>query len=193
MTKRPKQKAKSQKTGPQAAPGSKRDEAKIAARVIAEMEAASGRLVVPEMLVQASRNTKHPLHHRFLWGKDGEAKAAHLHRLDIARSIISSVRVVITTSTHKITSIGYVRDPALPPRESGYVSVARLRTEADNAEEAILFEVNRAVAALERARELAAALDLMVEFQAAWDGAQRLYTRIRKGRAKQHTEERPTA
>lgn len=161
-------------------------ESEIVARVIASMEKETGRLVVPETLVRAARNKNHPLHHKFPWD---DAKAAHQHRLDIARAIITSVRVVITTSTQKITSVGYVRDPALPSNESGYVSVARLRTEADNAEDALHTEVTRIIAALERAKELAAALNMMPEFEAAWSGALQLHARLRKGRAKSQTTE----
>lgn len=151
------------------------------AQVIADMEEKTGRLVVPETLVRAARNPKHPLHHKFQWN---DAKAAHEQRIDTARAIITSVRVVITTSTQKIVSVGYVRDPALPSNQSGYVSVARLRTEADNAEDALLTEVTRVIAALERAKELAAALNLVAEFETAWSGALQLHARLRKGRAK---------
>jgi len=159
--------------------------ATITARVIAEMEKKSGRNVVPDVLVRAARNPKHPLHHRFIWD---DAIAGHKHRLATAATIISSVRVVTTVGTLRITSVGYVRDPTLPPNESGYVSVARLRTERDNAEEHILYEVGQVVAHLERAKEIAFALGMTAEFEAAWSAAQQLQTRIRKGSAKARAE-----
>jgi|GEM_PF-3052225 hypothetical protein len=167
-----------------------RASASVAAQVIAAMERKTGRNVVPATLVREAQNPKHPLHHRFEWD---DSIAAHKHRLDIAQKIISSVRVVTTHGTIKISSVGYVRDPTLPPDVAGYVSVARLRTEREHAEETILYEVGQVVAHLERARELAFALDMAAEFDAAWSGAQQLQSRLRKGAARGRAEIRTGA
>lgn len=167
-----------------------RQSANVAAQVIAAMERKSGRNIVPAVLVREAQNPKHPLHHRFEWD---DSVAAHRHRLDTAASIISSVRVVTTVGKLKIVSVGYVRDPTLPPDVAGYVSVARLRTERENAEETVVYEVSQVVAHLERARELAFALDMTKEFEAAWNAAQQLQARLRRGSARGRVEIRAGA
>jgi len=141
-----------------------------------------------EELVRVSKSPKHPLHKEFLWSN--QAKAASLWRLDKAREIIASVRVVVSTSTQRITSVAYVRDPRSPPNKQGFVSVVKLRGDRDYAQEALDLEVIRVKADLERAREFAAAVDLIEEFEAALASITRLHSsgRSRKGPPAQRLE-----
>ena len=157
----------------------------IAAKVVADLERRTGRNVSPADLVREAQNKSHPLHHRFIWD---DAVAGHKHRLATAAAIISSIRVVTKVGKLRYSSVCYVRDPQLPADVSGYVAVARLRTERENAEDVILHEVGQVVAHLERAREIANVLDMVEEFEAAWNAAQRLQSRIRKGPAKARAE-----
>jgi len=142
--------------------------------------------VTAERLVQAARNPKHPLHGDFEWD---DKKASHLYRLDQARAIIAKVRIVMEHK--KIAVVGYVRDPRAPAHEQGYVSVARIKDERTLCEEIMMAEVVRAQGALERCREIAAALDLEEEADAALSQALRLKSRIRRGPPT--IEDRPSA
>jgi len=152
---------------------------KIKVQAIKELESKEGK-VTPQELVDAARNKNHPLHNDFEWD---DKKAAQKHRLDTARAIIASVRVVITTETRKINCPGYARDPEAAPNEQGYVSIVRLRDNREMAEEALLAEVGRVQSILERAEEFAHALELEREYAAALDAALTLKSRIRRGQA----------
>jgi hypothetical protein len=158
---------------------------KIRMQAIKELEDRHGR-VTAERLVQEARSKTHPLHKDFRWD---DKDAAYHDRLNTARQIISSVRVIITHSRKKISSVAYVRDPSLEPNEQGYVSVSKLRTERESALEAILSEVSRVQSILERAQELAFALDLQDEFAEALAAATTLKSRLRRGPALEPLEE----
>ena len=122
----------------------------------------------------------HPLHGEFVWN---DRAAAHKHRIDAARRIIASVRVIVTTTTKKVSCVGYVRDPVAAPRQ-GYVSVARLRTEREAAREALVAEIARVQSTLERAKELAAGLEVDADFQESLAGAMDFSARMRRGLAR---------
>lgn len=158
---------------------------KIKLAAVRALENNRGR-VTPEALVRASKKSTHPLHKEFLWGK--EHIAAHKWRIEFAREIIASVRVSTTRADQTISTIGYIRDPEAKPNMQGYVSMPRLRTEQENAEEALLVEVARVQSCLERAREIAAFLELEPEFEAALLSALELTARMRRGPALRRVE-----
>lgn len=157
-------------------------DAKTRAQCIRMLER-DGRLTAQE-LVNAARDRKHPMHSDFTWN---DREAGEQHRLNQARGFIAGVRVLVTTSTKRITAVGYVRDPEAAPAP-GYVSVVRLRTERDVAEDALTAEMARLQSILERTRELAAALELEEEHQLAFDAVTALSSRMRRGR---HGDNRP--
>jgi hypothetical protein len=126
---------------------------------IRALEEKYGRVWAEDM-VEESRNPSHPLHTEFLW--NNEAKAAHEYRLDVARTLINSVRVEITRGKVKISTIGYVRDPNT---DKGYISIDHVRTEQETCAEVLDTEVSRIRAIVERARGIATALSLEVELQ----------------------------
>lgn len=129
-------------------------------------------------LVDAARNKKHPMHSDFEW--DNEI-AGEAHRRSQARGYISAVRVQFNTTTKLVTAIGYVRDPEAGVGP-GYVSVVKLKTEYDVAQEALAYEMTRLQAILERTREFAAALELEVEHDLVLNSVRDLASRIRRGR-----------
>lgn len=128
--------------------------------MLAELEK-DGR-ITPKRLVDAARDKKHPLHKDFPWD---DKLAAEKFRLDIARDIIQSVRVVVTTSTQRVSSVGYIRDPSVGPHAQGYISVARLQTDSDLAYEALQQEANRIQSMVERARQFAVVVNLEDELE----------------------------
>lgn len=150
---------------------------RIRARALKELEDRYGKITA-EKLVEAARDRRHPLHNDFVWD---DKKAAHENRLNTARNIINSTRFIVTHSKKTISTVAYVRDPSAAPDKQGYVSVSRLRTDREAAEEALVQEVSQIAARLERARELAAVLNLEAELNAALEAAMTLKSRLRRG------------
>lgn len=151
---------------------SARDDLSRALEKIAETH--GGRLT-PEAVVDAARDPDSILHAHFEWD-DGKAGAAH--RLNQARTIIRSVRVVIRTETTRIESVAYVRDPQAGASEQGYRSVVSLRSDKDVARDALINEVTRARSMMIRCRELAAALDVAGDLEEQIDSLQRFSERV---------------
>jgi hypothetical protein len=151
---------------------------KIRLAAIKALENERGR-VTAEDLVDAARDRDHPLHEEFDWS---DTEAANKWRVHQARQILSSVRVVHQIKDQRLTSVVYVRDPeAAAERRPGYVEVATLRTEPQNAREALAAEIAKAQALLERVKELAAALDLTEEFEQSLASAMTFVGRMRRG------------
>jgi hypothetical protein len=143
---------------------------------IKALEDADGRTTA-DRLVQAASNPEHPMHPDFVWD---DAVAGHLHRLDTARRIIASVTVIITDVSKRISAPAYVRDPDAPAGVQGYRSTARLRTERESAQEALLNEATRLQGQLDRMRDVAAALDLSDELDAVIEAAMTLRDKLRR-------------
>jgi len=121
----------------------------------------NGRLT-PEQVVEAATDKKHPLHGEFEWNNK---KAGHLYRMEQARTLIRSVRLVRGEGASVVREIAYVRDQSKGNRDQGYISVPRLRNEKENARESVLYEFTRACSALARAREVAFCLGLQDEIE----------------------------
>lgn len=125
-------------------------------QILADLETKTGRLT-PDSVVAHAAQENSPLHEYFEWD---DSKAAHAHRLDQARSLITSVKVEVRTEHRTISAVAYVRDPSVPPNEQGYVSVTKLRSEYDLAREAVVDAFSQARALIERARSLSAVLSV---------------------------------
>jgi hypothetical protein len=128
-----------------------------------DIEEASGGVLTPAAVVADAKRKDSPLHAHFEWDK---TKAAYQHWLDQARELIVSVRVVFKTDTTNVSSVYYVRDPAAAGNRPGYVSVERLRGDADAARDALVSEFSRIADLLRRARELAAVLNASSDVEA---------------------------
>lgn len=114
--------------------------------------------VTPKLVVDTARDKKSPLHPYFEWD---DRKAGEVYRLDQARTLIRSV--VITQEPEIVRDLrvpNFVRDPDQPPDKQGYISIARVRSDEDAARAVLLNEFGYAASALQRARNVAAALDL---------------------------------
>jgi hypothetical protein len=116
-----------------------------------------GRLT-PEMVVEAARDPAHPLHERFTWD---DAKAGHAHRLNEARHVIRNIRIEVRHNTALVKAPLFVRDPAVLSYEQGYVSIPRLMSDEERARAAVVAEFQRAAGCLQRAKAIAAALNLI--------------------------------
>lgn len=126
--------------------------------ILESIATANGGVLTPDAVVAAAAVPDHPLHGDFEWA---DRDAAHAYRLDQARAIIRSVKVVIRTETVQIKSVFYVRDPrAIETGEQGYLSLPRLRTDRELAEEAVAREFARIREAAERALGIAMSLGM---------------------------------
>lgn len=134
---------------------------------LAEIEAANGGRLTPSDVVRDAKRKDSPLHPLFEWDT---RKAAAAHWIDQARQIITSVRVQVRTDTTKVTAVYYVRDPTAERGQQGYVSVNRLRTDAEMARDALVAEFSRVADMLRRARELAVALDAQEDVEKLLQG-----------------------
>jgi hypothetical protein len=144
-------------------------------KYLEEVAVRNGGFLTPQAVIEAARDPESPIHDQFEWD---DSKAAHEHRQYQARKLISSVRVVFRTDSRVVSTVYYVRDPSKSANEQGYVSVARLRTDTELAREALVAEFGRAAAALRRAHELAAALEMESEVTDLIDRVQALQGRV---------------
>lgn len=116
-----------------------------------------GGRITPEQVVAEAQNPDSPLHGYFEWRDD---EAAHKYRIEQARGLIRSVHVKIQVETKYVKTVAYVRDPALPNAESGYISVAKIRSETEIARDVLIAEFARVGAVLARAKSLAQVLGI---------------------------------
>lgn len=121
-----------------------------------------GRLT-PAAVVKDARSKKSPLHSFFEWD---DSEAAHQYRLNQARGLIRSVRVPVTNPVTTVSSVKYVRDPSSPAGRQGYADISVIRSDKEWSRIALESELKRVAHALERAREVAVALDLGDELEA---------------------------
>ena len=118
--------------------------------------------ITPELVVADASDKNSPLHRWIEWDDD---KAAYQHRLDQARRLISSVRIVIEEQEITLKGIAYVRDTSLPGGQQGYISITRLKGRKAQAAAVVRYEALRAIAAMDRAREVAAVLNLSIKLE----------------------------
>jgi len=127
-----------------------------------ELHDARGSLT-PDIVLQDARDPESPLHSEFTWDSE---EAARKWNLEEARRLIRSVKIEIKTTKYHLTAIGYVRDPDCDRREQGYVSTVSLRSDTEKARRALLSELSRADAALQRAYDVAHSVGLEGEIAA---------------------------
>lgn len=152
--------------------GAERKEIRDALAKIADE---NGGLLTPDAVVAEAASKSSVLHDLFEW--DGK-KAAHAWRLDQARTLIRSVRVVITNHKTTVSTVAYIRDPDVEGDEQGYCATASLVGDTERARAALVNEFSRAAAALRRARELAVAFDMAGEVEAVTASVEIMRTRI---------------
>lgn len=108
--------------------------------------------ITPDIVVADAKQKASPLHSMFDWNI---RKAAEKYWIATAREIIASVRVTETQERSIITRVAFARDSTVPGNKQGYVQLATIRDKKAEARETIGYEFDRAVAAMNRAREVA--------------------------------------
>lgn len=140
--------------------------------------AANGGRLTPDAVVADARDNKDSKLSA-LFDFDDVAAAAHQHWLNQARQIIRSVQYEYRTETRTVNAPAYVRDPDMAGDEQGYASVRILRTDADRAREALLYEFGRAASLLQRARDLAVVFELQDEVDVIAQHVERVSALVR--------------
>lgn len=130
--------------------------------------------ITPTIIVKEAKKPSHPLHDEFDWN---DQSAAHQARLDKARALLR-IRVVVKTETISIRVPSYVRDPSKDGGDQGYISTVKLRDEKSLALDAVRAEFSRAIACMQRALDLADALDLSSEINELLSRARILQAKV---------------
>jgi hypothetical protein len=123
---------------------------------LSKLEDESGRLT-PQIVLDAAKRESHPLHEYFEWD---DSIAAQAWRVEQARGLIRSVKLVVTTDRIEFSTVHYVRDPRVPMEDQGYVGIPNAQSDHDLAQQIIRQEFARADAALGRAEDVAKALGM---------------------------------
>ncbi len=121
--------------------------------------------LTPDMVVNEAEKATSPLHSEFEWD---DSAAARSYRIEQARALIRSVRIVVRTDKTTITSVAYVRDPNVGGAQ-GYLSVKKVRTDMDQSRDVLRNEFGRATSILERVRDLAEAFGIESELNEVLD------------------------
>lgn len=125
------------------------------AHELTEIAAQHGGLLLPADVVAEARSVASPLHHYFEWD---DSVAAEAYRLDQARVLIRSVRVVVNYDTLKLVVPAWVKDQTRVQSAPGYIETVSLRSDADRARDTVKAEIERAEWSLQRAEGVAALL-----------------------------------
>lgn len=127
-------------------------------RIISELAALEDEhgCLTPEAVVHyAAGHTDSALHEMFDWD---DQDAAHKWRIEQARELIRSYRVVMQVEEREYKVPVYLRDPRAPGDKQGYVALRVVKCDDDLQRQVIQAELGRALAALERAEAVAVAL-----------------------------------
>ena len=127
---------------------------------LAEIAALNDGRITPDMVLADASNPDSPMHDLIEWDDE---KAAHKHRLQQCRNILSTVTYKWERIDRVMTAPAYVRDPEADGSVQGYVSIAKLATEEDLARDAMRAEIRRVMSTLARAQAIAEVLGLVSE------------------------------
>jgi hypothetical protein len=120
--------------------------------------------IEPAAVVEEARDERSPLHSEFEWD---DTRAAELHRLDTARSLIRFVRLEVEVEETTVLAPYYVTDPMRPPKTpQRYVELTRVARDREVAARVLNDELDRILAAIRRATNVAAALGMSAELSA---------------------------
>lgn len=126
-------------------------------RRLAELEKKGKGILTPQAVVDDAEKPGSPLHDQFEWNN---TKAAYEFRLDQARALIVTVKYIFRTEKTTVRAVYYHRNPNAAGNEPGYVGIPTLRSDEDMSRSALCDAFRRVGDELNRARQLAIALDL---------------------------------
>jgi hypothetical protein len=151
---------------------------RVAVAALRAIEKKGGRLT-PDEVVAAARSPKHPLHSYFEWD---DKVAGPLYRREQARELLAEVRYEVT-NLNLSAAIQYVRDPSADSHTQGYVSTVNLANDEEQARAAVISELERVLACLRRARDVASAVNVELDVLDLMRRTESLSMTLRKLRA----------
>ena len=148
------------------------------AAALRELENKNGQLT-PEAVLQAARSSNSPLHNcGFEWNKEA---AAHKYNVEVARSLICTVRYRIETSDHGVIKAPvYVRDPHAEHASQGYVALREIVQRGPDAHVIVANEVEQALSHLGRALSVGIALGFNDEIGKLIASAEKFKLRVER-------------
>ena len=126
-------------------------------RTLARLAEAGEGVLTPDAVVEAAASPDSPLHGYFEWD---DTEAARKYRLEQARTLIRSVHVEVQSTTHAISAVAYVRDPALSKEQQGYRHIEDVRTDEEKAAAVMWREIMATDAVVNRMEGIAQALKM---------------------------------
>lgn len=136
---------------------STKPEREAVSKELARITDDQGGLLTPDRVVFEASYEDNVLHRLFEWD---DTIAGNAWRVEQARELIRTVRVVVTTKTTQIRVVAYVRDPDQASDQQGYVPTVSLVGENERAGRALAAEFERAGSIMRRAHELAEAFEM---------------------------------
>lgn len=133
------------------------DKLKALQQIVEKHGDLTAELLVKESNPRNRRGVAHALAPLIEWD---DSKAAHQHRVYLARRIISSARpVLVERGGLRVRAPYYVRDPEKPSGQQGYRDVLAIKTHEEQIADVMAAEIARAGSLLERALAIALELD----------------------------------
>ena len=119
------------------------------AQALRDLENRGGKLTA-DIVLEAAKSKSSPLHGcGFEWD---QTEAARKFNLEVARSLIRTVKYKIVTEDHGTIQVPvYVRDPKAEPAAQGYVALQRIIAKTPDAHAVVIAECEAAAAHLRRA------------------------------------------
>lgn len=143
--------------------GKKTSKLELKRKAIKECEDSRGR-VTPNIVIEAAKDPASILHSEFEWD---DSKAAHLHRIDVARRLIREVKFAFVYQDVSLIAPAYVVDPG--SKLPAYIETARIANRHASAKRVLADELLRIKGALSRAISLSAAFGLVSSFEKMLD------------------------
>lgn len=120
-------------------------------KILKGIQKKNGGVLRPENVVDVARKEEHPLHGSFTWDN---SEAAEKWRLEEARVLIRSVTIVCLSNQEIMRTPVFVRDVSQKSDEQGYADIRGI-SERDSQMKTLIYELERAEGALNRALSIA--------------------------------------
>lgn len=143
------------------------------AEAIEALRDASGYLN-PDAVVEAAADPTSPLHGHFEWN---DAKASKLYRISQARTLIRSMHIPYRIGATLVSAVAYVPSPKAG---GNYQRLDEIVPRSETAKAVVLAELGRVSHMLNRARKIAAVVDLDNEVDDLLDALASTRLRIEK-------------
>ena len=140
--------------------------------------------IEPKAVVNEARDPRSILHDEFEWDVH---KASEAHWMETARALIRFVKLEVEIERQTILAPYYVVDPSRAPKSKRFIQLNIAARDQKMARRVMQDELDRIVAAIRRAQDVAAVLglsDAFEEFLDAWKELKTKSERMKEEKAK---------